>query len=317
MDNAIKVEGLTKVYGRAGKPAVDDVSFSIPQGEIFGLLGPNGSGKTSLVLMLTTLTKPTKGEGYVCGYNIFTEQNDVRASLGYCPQKSTLDNELTAWENMILHAQLSGLSKKESESRVTEILRETSLYEKRNVLIRNFSGGMNRRLELMGALINKPKVIFLDEPTLGLDPDFRREIWERMRQEKESGATIFLTTHYMEEADELCDRVAFINSGKIRGIGDPKEMKAKFGEIIHLRLQDDNQTDLAKVLLNQLDENAEVINNMNGMHIFTSTGTDISETLKSKLIAKNIKVKSIEYSNATLDDMFLYYTGQNIVEENI
>lgn len=317
MNSAINVEGMSKVYGKSEKPAVDDVNFSIPKGEIFGLLGPNGAGKTTLVLMLTTLTRPTKGNGYVCGHNILTELKEVRASLGYCPQKSTLDNELTAWENMLLYAQLSGLSKKESESRVTQILKETSLFEKKNTLIRNFSGGMKRRLELMGALINNPKVIFLDEPTLGLDPDFRREIWQRIRKAKENGATIFMTTHYMEEADELCDRVGFINSGRIKAIGNPKDMKAKFGEIIHLQLQDDKQKDIVKVLLQQLNQNAEVITATDGLHIFTSAGVDLSDSLKSKLIAKDIKIRSIEYSSASLEDMFLYYTGQNIFEEII
>ena len=315
MDCIIKTEGLQKVYGKASKAAIQDVNLSISQGEIFGLLGPNGAGKTTLVLMLTTLTKPTQGNGYVCNYDIVTQANDVRASLGYCPQKTSVDDELTAWENMMLYAQLSGLSKKESEMRVKQLLEEASLVKQQHDLVRKFSGGMRRRLEVMGALISKPKIIFLDEPTLGLDPDFRRELWQRIRQARDDGSTIFITTHYMEEADELCDRIAIIDSGQIKVIGDPKELKSQLGEVIHIRLMDTSQTDLVMEHLKSLDQKAKVINNSDELYVYTFDGENLSASLMLSLKAKDIKVKSISYSCASLEDVFYNYTGQRIFEE--
>ncbi len=317
MEYVIETRELYKMYARATKPAVDDVSLSISKGEIFGLLGHNGAGKTTLVMMLTTLTKPTKGEGYICKHSIVTEPNSIRANIGYCPQKTSLDEELTVWENMMLYAQLSGLSGREAKVRVNQLLEEAGLTTKQNSLVKTLSGGMCRRLEVMGALIGQPQIIFLDEPTLGLDPVFRRELWQRIRKARDDGSTIFLTTHYMEEADELCNRVAIINSGKIEVLGNPQELKSEIGEVVHLRLLDTSQIELSLEHIKRIDSKAIVYNTPDGLDIFTFAGETLSTLLLSSLKTDNIKVKAITYSHATLDDVFLRYAGQRMFEEII
>lgn len=317
MEYVITTNGLSKTYAKAKKPALSNVNLSIEKGEIFGLLGPNGAGKSTLTLLLTTLTKPSSGDGLVGGYSIVSAPDKVRACLGYCPQKASLDEELTAWENMILYAQLAGLAGQKAQKCVEELLEEAGLTEKQNKLTKSYSGGMSRRLEVMGAMIGQPQVIFLDEPTIGLDPLFRRELWQQILKARENGSTIFLSTHYMEEADELCDRLAFINAGEIKVVGKPSELKDALGEVVHLRISSDTNAAAIAEKIKELDSGAKILNAPNELHIFTFRGEAMSSALIQTLKSENLPIKSISYSGATLDDVFLHYAGQRMLEETV
>ena len=211
---AIETKNLTKEFN--GLKAVNNVSFGVEEGEIFGLLGPNGAGKTTTIKMLATLLNPTKGEAKVCGFDILKQRDEVRNSIGIVFQEPALDNRLTGYENLDFHARLYGLDSETRKKRIKEVLNLVELEDKANVIVRNYSGGMQRRLEIARGLMHYPKVLFLDEPTLGLDPQTRHRIWDYILQlNQKEKITIILTTHYMEEADILCQRVGIIDFGKI------------------------------------------------------------------------------------------------------
>ncbi len=222
----IEVKNLTKKFGDF--TAVDNVTFSVNQGEIFAFLGPNGAGKTTTIKMLTTLLDPTSGAAIINSFDLKNKRNDVRRSFGIVFQDPSLDDDLTAYENMEFHAILYGHKKADRAQRIEELLKLVDLWDRRKDLVKNFSGGMKRRLEIARSLIHTPKIIFLDEPTVGLDPQTRNHIWSYVvNLSKKEGVTVFLTTHYMEEADKMADRVVIIDHGKIIGIGTPEELKAK------------------------------------------------------------------------------------------
>jgi ABC-2 type transport system ATP-binding protein len=225
---AIEVKNLTKEFNDL--KAVDGISFQVQEGEIFGLLGPNGAGKTTTIKMLTTLLKPTGGEAKVWGYDVLKEKDKVRNSVGIVFQEPALDNRLTGYENLDFHARLYGLTKEIREKRIKEVLNLVELQDKAKVLVKDYSGGMQRRLEIARGLMHYPKVLFLDEPTLGLDIQTRRHIWDYILKlnEKEK-TTIILTTHYMEEADYLCQRIAIIDFGKIIALDNPQNLKNILG----------------------------------------------------------------------------------------
>ena len=228
-EDVIKAEGLTKVFnGRL--IAVDHINFSVKHGEIFGFLGPNGAGKTTTINMLITLLRPTEGKASILGSDIAKQNVDVRNSIGFVPQEYTADEDLTGYENMLLCADLYGISRTVSKKRAIDLLNLVELAAFKDKLVQTYSGGMRRRLELACGLINRPKVLFLDEPTLGLDVQTRVATWNYVRMlKKEFGMTLFMTTHYLEEADALCDRIAIIDHGKIMVIGTPEELKASLG----------------------------------------------------------------------------------------
>jgi ABC-2 type transport system ATP-binding protein len=224
----IEVKNLTKKFGDF--IAVDNISFSVEKGEIFAFLGPNGAGKTTTIKMLTTLLQPTVGEVKVNGFNLKNERDDVRRSFGIVFQDPSLDDELTAYENMDFHAVLYGENKITRVKRTEELLKLVDLWDRKGDFVKTFSGGMKRRLEIARSLIHTPKVIFLDEPTVGLDPQTRNHIWSYVADlSRKEGVTVFLTTHYMEEADKMADRVVIIDHGKIIGSGTPTELKTKTG----------------------------------------------------------------------------------------
>lgn len=317
MTNLIETKALQKVYGKADKPAVDNLDLVVSQGEIFGLLGPNGAGKTTTVLMLTTLTRPTAGEGWVCGYNVVTNAEQVRSCIGYCPQETSVDEELTGWENMMLYARLSGLSRAQAREQVSTLFKTAGLEGRERDLVRHYSGGMRRRLEVMGALIHKPQILFLDEPTLGLDPQFRREMWHHIQQAREKGSSIFLTTHYMEEAEVLCDRVAIISEGQVGVVGPPADLRAEIGEVIRLGLLDPTQEPSALEQLRKVDGVHEIISASDGLYVFTSQGETLAAHLVACLREVEIGVKSFAFAPATLDDVFLRYSGRRMLAETI
>ncbi len=224
--NIIEVEKLTKQYH--GLTAVNNISFAVTAGEIFGFLGPNGAGKTTTIKMLTTLLRPTSGKILLNGFEPVHQQHNVRKSFGIVFQDPSLDDELTAWENLEFHGVLYGVPKDIRRKRIEEMMKFVELWDRKNELIKNFSGGMKRRLEIARGLLHHPKILFLDEPTLGLDPQTRNHIWQYIQNlNKAEGITIFFTTHYMEEADRVAERVAVIDHGKIIASGTPKELKEK------------------------------------------------------------------------------------------
>jgi ABC-2 type transport system ATP-binding protein len=224
MEQIIEVKNLVRKFGDL--TAVDNVSFSVNRGEIFAFLGPNGAGKSTTIRMLTTLLHPTSGEIKVNGFNAVHDQDKVRHSFGIVFQDPSLDDELTAWENMEFHGVLYGVPKDIRKSRIEELMKFVGLWDRKDSLVKNFSGGMKRRLEIARGLLHHPKILFLDEPTLGLDPQTRNHIWSYIQNlNKTEGITIFFTTHYIEEADGIAGRVAVIDHGKIIASGTPQELK--------------------------------------------------------------------------------------------
>lgn len=229
MTQIIEVKNLTKQFKTL--TAVDKISFSVEKGEIFAFLGPNGAGKSTTIKMLTTLLNPSEGTMSINGFDPEHEQNQVRQSFGIVFQDPSLDDELTAGENMKFHAVLYKIPGKEQNSRIEEMLRFVELWERKNSLVKTFSGGMKRRLEIARGLLHHPKILFLDEPTLGLDPQTRNHMWEYLKQiNKKEQMTVFFTTHYMEEAEKISDRVAVIDHGKIVAMGTPVQLKEKTGK---------------------------------------------------------------------------------------
>jgi len=223
----IEIKGLTKDYGRIR--AVDDLHLRIEQGEIFGLLGPNGAGKTTTVRMLTMLARPTAGEAYIAGCEVQRDLARVRQEIGVVPQHMNLDQELTARENLELHGRLYKMPAAERRKRVEELLFFVDLQEREGELVSRFSGGMKRRLMIARALMHRPRVLFLDEPTVGLDPQTRRRMWDLVRQMNRDGVTVLLTTHYIEEAEALCHRVGIMDRGRLIALGSPVELKERVG----------------------------------------------------------------------------------------
>jgi ABC-2 type transport system ATP-binding protein len=222
----IKVQNLVKRFGEL--TAVDDVSFEVPRGEVFAFLGPNGAGKTTTIKMLTTLLRPTSGAVELDGLDPVRERDEVRKRFGVVFQDPSLDQDLTAWENMEIHGVLYGVPKQKRRERAEELLKLFELWERRDALVKTFSGGMRRRLEIARGLLHTPKVLFLDEPTLGLDPQSRNQMWTHVKQLNESDhVTVFLTTHYMDEADRVADRIAVIDHGRIVAIGSSQELKER------------------------------------------------------------------------------------------
>jgi ABC-2 type transport system ATP-binding protein len=224
----LETEALTRCFGDF--TAADAVTLSVSAGEVFGLVGPNGAGKTTVIKMLTTLLRPTSGQGRVGGFDIIRQAPSVRRIIGYVPQALSVDGSLTGYENLLIFAKLYDIPRRERAARLREALSFMGLSDAANKLVREYSGGMIRRLEIAQSTLHRPRVLFLDEPTIGLDPVARRAVWEHVKGLRDQhGTTIFLTTHYMEEADDLCSRVAIMHSGKVVVIGTPQELKAAVG----------------------------------------------------------------------------------------
>ena len=258
-EEIIRTEGLTKVFNKH-LTAVDHVNFSVKHGEVFGFLGPNGAGKTTTINMLITILKPTEGKASILGFDIAKQDNNVRNVIGVVPQEYTADEDLTGLENILLCADLYGIPRHVAKERAMELLKLVELTDFKDKKVETYSGGMRRRLELACGLINRPKVLFLDEPTLGLDVQTRAATWDYIRKlKKEFGMTLFMTTHYLEEADALCDRVAIIDHGKIVVVGTPEELKHSLGgDIITLNIKEDpDVTELIRSVENVKDVKKE------------------------------------------------------------
>lgn len=306
----ITIRNLVKQYDNL--TAVDNLSLDIRDNEVFGLLGQNGAGKTTIIHMLATLLKPTSGTASVNGYDIINEPAKVRASIGIVFQAPSSDDMLTGYENLKLHSMLYSVPRKIREKRILDVLELVGLTERKNDQVKKYSGGMRRRLEIARGILHKPKILFLDEPTLGLDPRSRESMWEYIqRLVQEEKITIILTTHYMEEADILCDRIGIIDRGKIIALDTPSKLKEIVGggDIIKLRLVDNKQD--IDVLLKNLNFIHEIGTDANGSVILTVE--DASRNLP--IILKKINVESVEFSNHNLNDVFIHFTAQNFREQ--
>lgn len=303
----IKVENLIKTFGNI--TAVNDISLEVEEGTIFGFLGPNGAGKTTTISILCTLLSPTAGKASIAGYDCMKESSEVRKSIGIVFQDTTLDKDLTAYENLIFHAYLYNVPKDQMKERVDNVLRFVDLYNRRDDLVKKFSGGMKRRLEVARGLIHRPRVLFLDEPTLGLDPQSRTNLWEFITElPKKNNVTIFMTTHYMEEA-EVCDRIAIIDNGKIIALGTPDELKKTIGGDVVSIVTTDNKN--ARIEIENLLK-LNVTEKENELYMTCSRGdTCIPELIRTL----GEKVISVRVQRPTLNDVFLKLTGKTIREE--
>jgi len=312
--NAIETDGLTKKFGTL--IAVDDVSLKIAKGEIFGLLGPNGAGKTTLISMLVTMRRPTSGHATVNGHDIQKEAAGVRESIGIVFQDPSLDEELTAYENLELHAAMYKMDRKEAERRISEVIKMVELEDRLHHVVKTFSGGMRRRLEIARGLLHCPDVLFLDEPTIGLDPQTRQHIWSYIkRMQEEHGITIVITTHYMDEADLLCDRVAIIDHGKIIALDRNSALKDSLGgDILAIETP---CSDKLREAFGKLEWVGEAKCHDGRLTLRVTKGEQRIPKLMDIARKKGIEVSSVSLHKPTLDDVFLHYTGKTIREEEV
>ena len=313
---AIETFGLCKVYD--GITAVDNLSFQVYSGEVFGLLGPNGAGKSTTIRMLMTLLRPTSGRATIVGYDVAREPERVRASIGYVPQERALDRFLTGREHLLLLGDLYHLPKQEARRRIQDILTLVDLGAKADLPAKTYSGGMKRKLDIACGLLPNPSILFLDEPTLGLDVQSRLRIWDYIRALKARGITIVMTTNYLDEADQLCDRIAIIDSGRIKVIGSPSELKAGLGG-------DSLSLTVAELARPRLDQLVTALKGMPSVRSVSSTAHGVEVRVESSDKALLVvldtanrlgcQLESIEYHRPRLDDVFIAYTGRAIKEE--
>jgi len=306
----VNVKNLSKIFDKE-IVAVDNVSFQVKKGEIFGFLGPNGAGKTTTIKILTTLLQPTKGQVNISSFDVVKNPDGVRSSIGIVPQALTLDDDLKGMTNLLLSAKLYHVPDKIAKERANELLELVGLKDAARRDVSTYSGGMRKRLELIIGLIHNPKVLFLDEPTLGLDIQTRSVIWNYLKKlNKENGLTIFITTHYLEEADLLCDRIAIIDQGKVLIEDTPSNLKQKLGgDIIEISVDSHVK---AKELISELDyvEKIDVVEEK--LRIKAEKGDEALPLLLEICKVNNIKVKTVSLSRPSLDEVFLEYTGKSM-----
>lgn len=307
----VNVSDLTKTFNGKLK-AVDAVSFEVKEREIFGFLGPNGAGKTTTIKMLTTLLRPTSGTATVCGYNITSHPNDVRASIGIVPQEYTADEDLTGRQNITFCADLYGIPRSVSKDRTVELLDLVDLKDAASRKVQTYSGGMRRRLEIACGLVNHPRLLFLDEPTLGLDVQTRTAVWDYIKKLKHDyGMTLFMTTHYLEEADGVCDRIAIIDHGKLVKIGAPDDLKASLGgDIIELGVREAAE-DLTPLIM-QSKSVKDVRKTDSTYRIKAELGEEAAPVIIELIRAKGYHVNRISVTKPSMDQVYLEYTGRSL-----
>ena len=311
--DAIRAEDLVKKFDDF--TAVDGISFAVAEGELFGLLGPNGAGKTTTINMLSTLLRPTSGSAVVAGFDVAGHRDDVRKSIGVVFQEPALDVKLTGRENLEFHTMMYGIGKAERRRRIDEVLALVELTDKAGTLVEKYSGGMKRRLEIARGLTHRPKVLFLDEPTLGLDAQTRRHIWEYVRKlNKEAGVTIILTTHYMEEADFLCDRVAIMDHGKFVALDAPARLKDLLGgDVVSLELEGD-----AAAFLGELGRLDWIKRSKMGEDVLSLTMERGERRIPELIVLageNGVTVRCVNLHKPSLEDVFLHFTGRTIREQ--
>ncbi len=313
--DAILVEGLEKRYGDV--VALAGVSFVVREGEIFGLLGPNGAGKSTTVRILATLTRPDAGRAEVAGHDVRREPGAVRRAIGYVPQDSGIDQFGTGRENLMLQGRIQGMGGRELRARVDELLELVGLAEAADRIVKGYSGGMRRRLDVALGLVHRPRVLFLDEPTTGLDPEARVQMWEEVgRLKREANLTILLTTHYLEEADELADRLAIVSRGQVVVEGTPSALKAQLrGDAVHLELVD-GQVEEALGIVQRLGGAPENVVDGRILVARVEHGGRALPGILSALEQAGIGVASVSLSRPSLDDVYLHYTGREFAAED-
>lgn len=321
MENIVETFDLTKIYNKKIL-AVDHINMQIREGETLGLLGPNGAGKTTTIRMFTTLTRPTSGRAIVAGYDVVKESRKVRECIGYSAEEAGVDENATGRENLVLHGHYHHLDNQTIRKRVAEVLELVGLTKDADRRVSTYSGGMRKRLEIATALIPRPKLLFLDEPTLGLDVHTRVHIWDYIRKLNEDGITILLTTHYLEEADKLCDRVAIIDHGRIIATGPPDELKGKIrGDVVSLTmpLQESEKqakaVEKARRVLSGQTFVKELRPRKNGLNIYVNNGGSAVPHIVRLLDDADVIIETIALSRPSLDDVFIKYTGRTMREE--
>ena len=314
--DAIVVDGLEKTYGKDVR-ALDGIRFSVREGEVYGLLGPNGAGKSTTVRILVTLTKPDAGSATVAGHDVVREAGQVRRSIGYVSQHQGVDPEATPRENLLLQGRVQGLGGGELERRVDELLERFTLTEKRDALARTMSGGQRRRLDVALGLVHRPHVLFLDEPTTGLDPEARAAMWEELeRLAGEEKLTILLTTHYLEEADRLAERVGIVSRGALVVEGRPDELKRQLrGEAVTVELADGGQ-DGALGIVEGLGDVHEAMLDGRSLRARVDHGAAAVPTILSALESGGVQVAAVTIARPSLDDVYLHYTGRDFRSED-
>ena len=311
----IEVDGLRKRYDKV--QALDGVSFAVREGEVFGLLGPNGAGKSTTVRVLTTLTRPDEGRASVAGHDVLREANAVRRSIGYVPQESGVDRYGTGRENLMLQGRVQGMGGRELRARVDELLELVGIVDAADRVVSGYSGGMKRRLDVALGLVHRPRVLFLDEPTTGLDPEARVAMWaEVTRLAAAETLTILLTTHYLEEADELTNRLAIVSQGRVVVEGTAAELKAGLrGDAVQVELENGQAEDARRILAGVGAEPEQVVDGRVLVSRVPNGGRAVPGIL-SALDAAGISVASVSVSRPSLDDVYLHYTGRDFTAED-
>jgi len=310
----IIVKNLEYTYGDA--KAVEGISFSVKKGEIFSFLGPNGAGKSTVINVLITLLALQKGEASVAGFDVTREPQKVRESIGIVFQEITLDRDMTVWEILEFHGKLYSMPHAERRARIEELITLVQLGGKRNIRIKHLSGGMKRRLEIARGLMTRPKVLFLDEPTIGLDPQTRMRMWEYIKNVNKSGTTIFLTTHYMDEADQLSDRISIIDHGKIIITGTNWELKNTLGQDL-IYLETSNNSTAIRALTN-LPSVKDIKEKTKGILVMVNDdGTKVLPVMMDILRESGITISTVNLKKPSMDDVFIYYTGKEIRDEPV
>jgi ABC-2 type transport system ATP-binding protein len=314
-EDIIQIDHLTKVFNGSRKVvAVDDVSFTVKKGEIFGLLGPNGAGKSTLIRILTTLLTPTSGTARVGPHPIDREPEQIRSIIGVCPQNSTLDVELTAYDNLEFYGKLVNVDDQVLDARIRELLEMTDLTDRMHAKVSTFSGGMRRKLEIVRAFIHHPLILFLDEPTIGLDPESRREVWQQIARLNQEDTTIILTTHYMDEAEKLCDRIAFVDKGKLIALDTLENLKQLLpeGDLIEIGCEKTDEGLLAAlgntpgIHLTQIKGNKLIISSQNGSRALPGI-YDLFEQFE-------VPMTSLLIHSPSLEDIFIHLSGKKLDE---
>lgn len=312
-ESIIRIEHLSKVFpSKQGEvTAVDDISFEVKRGEIFGLLGPNGAGKSTIIRILTTLITPSSGSAFIDNFEVSTSPEQIRGLIGVCPQNSTLDQELTAYENLEFYGRLQNMDDRVLKPRIWQLLEMTGLQDRARSPVSTFSGGMRRKLEIVRAFIHKPDILFLDEPTIGLDPESRRDVWQQIERLNVEETTIILTTHYMDEAERLCNRIAFVDQGRLIALDTMENLRRSLpvGDLIEIGV-----AEIAEDLLVRIREIPQVGSvDVRGQRLLIVTrkaGTVLPGILQI-LEQSSISMTSIAIRSPSLEDIFIYLTGQN------
>jgi ABC-2 type transport system ATP-binding protein len=319
MSDIITVKNLVEVYSD-GTKAVDDISFSVAEGDFFGFLGPNGAGKSTTIKILTTLLRKTSGTVNIAGYDVEKQAATIRKIIGVQSQETTVDGDLTGRENITLQGHFHQMKTDDIKKRVNELLVLVGLEGAAEKRARNYSGGMKKRLDLATALVHKPKLLFLDEPTTGLDPQSRSAIWSYLEKlNKEEGITIFLTTQYLEEADKLCKRLSIIDVGKIVANGSPIELKREIGaDSIRVSLENcKKDSDKAKNLIRSMTDVTEIVDSEECLTVYAKNAGSLIADIVRALDSSEIRLASVTFSSPSLDDVFLKHTGKRIRTEEL